>query len=489
VKRLTLRTTLSLAYTAILAVGLMVVGIAYHSLAVRLIDAEATAVLREKAGALHEHLRFDGGKPQLSYDPSDPEEVAFINDLTRYYQVYDAGTGSLLTQSPWMESLGLHYTPAEVGDMRARSEPYDVRTDRGRLRVVGTVVPAVAGRTYLVQVGEPLDGVDRALARTDELVFSMSLVGLLAALVLGRWMAGLALAPLARLAESTREVGIGRLSDRLPLRGVGDELDQIGHAFNDALGRIEQSVGEMRQFSASLAHELRTPLAVLRGEAELELAHPLSIEDRRDRLVSQIEEYDRLTRLIGQILTLARAGAGEIALTAKPVRLGAVAAAVAQQIEPVASAQGISLTCEADVALEVSGDEGWLGRLLLILLDNAIKYTDHGGRIEVRVSRDGEVAVLAVADDGIGIAPEALPRLFEPFYRVETGTIRQRPGAGLGLALAKWIVERHGGTITVSSAPGAGSTFTVRVAASPRTDGDGAPEAPRPAPVLLISRR
>ena len=143
-KRLTLRTTLSLAYTAILAFGLMVVGIAYHSLAVRLIDAEATAVLREKAGALHEHLRFDSGRPQLSYDPSDPEEVAFINDLTRYYQVYDAGTGSLLTQSPWMESLGLHYTPAEVGDMRARSEPYDVRTDRGRLRVVGTVVPAVA---------------------------------------------------------------------------------------------------------------------------------------------------------------------------------------------------------------------------------------------------------------------------------------------------------------------------------------------------------
>ena len=173
-----------------------------------------------------------------------------------------------------------------------------------------------------MQVGESLDSIDRTLAGFDRVLLWGILGGLVAAALVGRLLAARALTPLSRLAASTRTIGINNLRDRVPVRGAGDELDQVADAFNHALERVDRSVGEMRQFSAALAHELRTPIAILRGEAELELAHPLSADQRRERLLSQVDEYDRLTRLINQILTSARAEAGEITLSTESVDLG-----------------------------------------------------------------------------------------------------------------------------------------------------------------------
>ena len=281
------------------------------------------------------------------------------------------------------------------------------------------------------------------------------------AAIVGRWLAGRALEPLSRLAASTQTIGITNLNARLSARGTGDELDQVAHAFNNALARVEQSVGEMRQFSAALAHELRTPLAILRGEAELALAPSSSDEDRRQALSRQIDECDRLTRLINQILMLARAEAGEIPMASEPIDVAALAASVVDQIEPVAAARGILISRGGSRGCVVRGDAGWFERLLLILLDNAIKFTGEGGWISVTFRRSGGCARLSVTDSGSGIAADALPHVFERFYRTDRARSRQTQGAGLGLALAKWIVERHHGTISVSSRPGEGSTFTV----------------------------
>ncbi len=246
----------------------------------------------------------------------------------------------------------------------------------------------------------------------------------------------------------------------MSLRGTNDELDQVANAFNNALARVEQSVGEMRQFSAALAHELRTPLAILRGEAGLALTQTHSAAER-ERLISQIDEYDRLTRLINQILTLARAEAGEISMARQPVDLSALGSDVVEQMEPVAAARDITMTSTIVPAVIVEGDAGWLERLLLLLIDNAIKFTPKGGRITVALSRANGMATLSIADSGIGIAPEAIPRLFERFYRADPSRSRQIDGAGLGLALAKWIADRHDAAIDVTSTPGVGSTFTV----------------------------
>jgi heavy metal sensor kinase len=315
-------------------------------------------------------------------------------------------------------------------------------------------------------VGELLDRADQTLAAFDRLLVWRTLEGLVVAALLGRWLAGRALAPLSRLAQATHAIGITNLGDRLPVRGADDELDQVAHSFNQALARVEHSVGEMRQFSAALAHELRTPLAILRGDAELALNPTLSSEELRQTLTGQLDEFDRLTRLINQILTLARAETGEIPIAREPIDVAALGLSVVDQIEPVAAARGIALTCVVDGdRICVTGDAGWLERLLLILLDNAIKFTPHGGRISLTLSRRDTDACIAIADTGIGIAPDALPHVFERFYRAESARTREGAGSGLGLALAKWIVERHHATIRVDSRPGHGSTFIVTLAA------------------------
>ena len=474
---LQLRTSLAIAYTAILSVVLTAVSLGFHSALVRQLDATLAGALEEKARALHRYLRFERGAPVLTFNPQDPEEAVFVADATRYYQVYDANSGRLLVQSPGMDAVGLRYTPEEVSEFRAQSDTRDFQTDTGRLRVATTIIRPTASEAYLVQIGEPLTSIDRALVGFDRLLWLRILVGLAIAALLGRWLAGRALSPLSRLAAATHHIGIRTLSERLEVRGAGDELDQVATAFNQTLARLESSVGEMRQFSAALAHELRTPIAILRGEAELELSHPLPADARQERLASQIEEYDRLARLINQILTLARAEAGQITLSFAPVALGPMAASVTEQIEPVASARGVVLVADSTNGIFVQGDANWLERLLLILLDNAIKFTPEDGRVTVGVSSGSGRALLTVTDTGIGIPADAMPHLFERFYRIDSPASGQTSGAGLGLALAQWIVERHEGRIDVTSVVGAGTTFTVSIPALDREASHPPPSA------------
>ena len=227
-----------------------------------------------------------------------------------------------------------------------------------------------------------------AIERFERLLLWSVPLGLLTVIGAGRWMVGRALAPLVRLAEATRSISITNLQQRLPVRGAGDELDEVSLAFNDLLARQEQAIGEMRQFSAALAHELRTPLAVLRGETELALRHPGSLEEQRRHLTSQLEEFDKLSRLIGQLLTLARAEAGEIRIARERVDLSRCAASIVEQLEPVAEARGIALSCQSSNGdqIVVIGDAGWLERLLLILLDNAIKFTPEQGRVSLLIA-------------------------------------------------------------------------------------------------------
>jgi heavy metal sensor kinase len=470
VKPLSLRTTLTLAYTGVLAAILTAVGFAFHAVLVRQLNASWTESLEERARGLHRYLQFANDTATLEYDTHDAEEVAFINDATRYYQLYDANTGRLIVQSPGLESLGLRYTPQEIAEIRAHPGVQDVQTDRGRLRLSSSLMTPSTGEAYVVQVGDLLDHVDAAIRGFDRLLIWQILSSLVVAAIAGRWFAGRALAPLSRLVTATQAIDIGNLDDRLAMRGADDELDAVAKAFNHTLERVERSVGEMRQFSAALAHELRTPLAILRGEAELALTQPLHEQAVRDRLVSHIEEYDRLTRLINQILTLARAESGEIAIRREPIDLSALVLSVAEQIEPVAAAREISLTCDAPPAVIVSADAGWLERLILILLDNAIKFTPKGGRVSMVVTTPNDVAQLSIEDTGTGIPPQAIPRLFERFYQVDSSRSRQTEGAGLGLALAKWIADRHDAGIRVRSKPGEGSVFTLTLRQHGRND-------------------
>ena len=461
--RLTLRTTLTLIYTCILALLLVTLGIVYYEVLARHLDADATDDLEKMTGGLRGYIRVDAGSPVLAYDRNDPQEVTFIGEATRYFRISDANTGEPLEQSPAFAALGAGAVPADVWTHRDRALVYDVHTAQGRIRMSSSALTSNRGDAYLLQVGLPLDPIDGDLARFVRLLLWSLPVGLIVAVVTGRLMAGRALAPLARLAAATRAISVADLRRRLPVRGVNDELDEVADAFNDTLARLEQAVGEMRQFSAALAHELRTPLAALRGETELALVHGRSLDDYRRGLASQLEELDKLARLINQLLTLARAESGQIPLSRDPVDLASLGAAVVEQLEPVAQAVGLEMRFDAPAAAVVTGDQAWLQRLLLNMLDNAIKFTPAGGRIAVHVSRENGTARLDVSDTGVGIAPGALPHVFERFYRGEPDRSPHADGAGLGLALSKWIADRHGASLDVVSLPGKGSTFTVRL--------------------------
>lgn len=463
-KPLPLRASLTLVYALVLALILTAEGYAYHATLKRQLDTSVTTELEDKARALHGYLRFNGPRVTLAYDQNDADEAAFIADATRFYQVYDADRGALLLQSPGLESLGLKYTTTEVGEIRGSPVLRDVQTDRGRLRLTSTVITTPDRAVYLVQVGTLLDRLDASLDEFDRVLAVRTALGVVAATLIGLVFSAWALAPLKRLANYALGIEITNLGARLPVRGAGDELDAVAEAFNQSLARLERSVTEMRQFSAAMAHEIRTPLAILRGEAEMALAQPLSPEAARERLASQIDEYDRLTRLINQILTLARAEAGELKIAPAPVDVSALAADVREQVGPLADAKGLELAEHIEPAITARFDRGWLERLLLILLDNAIKFTPSGGRITVTVARVGGAWVLSVADTGIGIDAAALPHIFEAFYRSErAGDARHYDGAGIGLALAKWIADANGAALTVTSTVGAGTTFSLSV--------------------------
>jgi heavy metal sensor kinase len=457
---LPLRARLAASSALVSGLLLSVLSVVSYGVLGRLLDADVDMRLTELTDGLHGYLRFETEIPQVEYNTADGDQAAFVQEATRYLQIYDVATGRLLLQSDSVP-VGLRLTPDQVRTHRAQLLPFDVTTQFGRVRISNSAIRDRNGREYLVEVGLSLTTMDAALRRYRDLLLWLLPAALVAAALASWVLSSFALRPLATFAGAAREIDVRTLQRRLPTRGVRDELEDVAVAFNETLARLEHSVGEMRQFSAALAHELRTPLAALRGEIELALRGSGRDEDARTRLASQIEELDRLARLIDQILTLARAESGQIRLTFAPVDVGALAASLVEQMEPVAQARTIDLRCERNGRVVVNGDAGWLQRLLLNLLDNAIKFTREGGHVLLRVSREGRHARIDVRDTGIGMAPEVLPHVFERFFQADPARSSGTDGAGVGLSLVKWIVDRHDGTIAVDSRVGEGSTFTV----------------------------
>jgi heavy metal sensor kinase len=458
---LPLRARLTIVYTAIFGVLLTAISLISYRVLARQLDADATARLTELTEGLHGYLHFVDGTPTILFDPNDADQAAFVEEATRYYQVYDVNSGSLVVQSKAVEPFGLRFTPAEVREFGEQPGARDIATDYGRIRISSSVIAPVPGERYLMQVGLSLAPMDGALRRFLEMLMWSVPVGLIAAVFAGGWMAGLGLAPLVRFAAAAQTIDVTNLRQRLPVRGTGDELDEVAVAFNETLARLERAVEEMRQFSAALAHELRTPLAALRGEIEMSLLRRRSPEEDAKGFGSQLEELDKLKRLIDQILTLARAEAGQIPLKRDRVELSALCSTLVDQLEPVAQAKTIDLRCETSGATFVEGDPEWLERLVLNLVDNAVKFTPPGGQVTVRVAAAPDGAAVEIADTGPGIDEHVLPRIFEPFYRGDPARSSAAAGVGVGLTLVKWVVDRHKGRIGVRSRSGHGSTFEI----------------------------
>ncbi len=322
----------------------------------------------------------------------------------------------------------------------------------------------IGNQSYLVQVAAPLDDFYAALHRFALLLFVSIPILLLCAACGGYWLSWRALAPFEQVTDTARSIGIQNLSSRLVVPQTRDVLQRLSETFNSMLERLEAAFKKITQFTADASHELRTPIAVMRTRAEVSLRKARTVEEYREALRRNHSDLEKTSELVERLMLLARADYGAQVLRFSTVDLGDVVRDSCNQGRTLSEIKQISLHEQTpDGPIWVSADAHALRRLFLILIDNAIKYTPAGGRVEVFVATENGSALAAVRDSGIGIAAEHLPNVFERFYRVDKARSRESGGVGLGLSIGRWIAEAHAGGIEVESTPGQGSIFQVRL--------------------------
>jgi signal transduction histidine kinase len=328
-----------------------------------------------------------------------------------------------------------------------------------------TYVLPLAGSTDRLVALAPLGAIDGSIAGFRRLVVLLVALAALASLGAGYALAGRALRPVAALTDTAGEIARSRdFGHRVPVGARQDELGRLAATFNGMLSSLEEAYEAQRRFVSDASHELRAPLTAIQANLELLERYPgMPPEERQEAVGEASREAHRLARLVGDLLALARADDG-LALRREEVALDAVAREAFDEARHLA--RGHRLALERVEPATVVGDRDRLKQLLLVLLDNAVKYTPPEGEVRLAVRRDGATAEVVVADTGIGIGPEDLPRVFERFYRADPARGRDTGGTGLGLPIARWIAEQHGGEVRLESAPGRGTRATVRLPAA-----------------------
>lgn len=374
-----------------------------------------------------------------------------------------APDGKVLLTSDAMDALPNPWPvpPPPPADLLFQTEP---GTSPGTpSRTCSQWVNSPDGTTRIVQATYLLDQVNASLSRFIEICVAALGAAAVLAVVGGRILAARSLRPVGTMATAARRISVENLADRLERSGTGDELDQLAETFNDMLTRLEKQVAQLHQFIADAAHELRTPLAALRGNAEVALSGRRPADELRAVLADAIEEYDRLSRIADDLLLLARADAGQKLIRSARFPLDRAVVDVVDLFSPEAEERGVSLILSDRNEIWIDGDDGRLRQMLSNLLDNAIKFTPDGGTVRVSQSTSNGMIELTVRDTGVGIAPEHLPHVFDRFYRADRARTHDGGGAGLGLSICRTIVEAHGGDIRLTSRPGGGTTVSVRI--------------------------
>ena len=439
-----LRARLLIWYTVILAVVIATFAATLCYLYWRSLVADVDEGLQTSAAGLVQGLR-----PTASgdFDLVLPGEYRQVDGVTTapptYYIVWNAD-GELIDRSP--------------GDIAVAAPPAPGIVTREGRRELTTTGPDGA----VVLVGRNL-----ADTRGDVLAFAGTaaaggLIALVVSLLGGWFLAGRALTPVARISQAAAAMTAGDLTARIAVERTENELEQVALALNQAFDRLHQAVENERRFTADASHELRTPLATISAEIEWALARPRTADEYRRCLDTAQRAADRMRRVVERLLTLAHADAGAAALQRAPVGLGPVVNDAVGIVKPLAEQRRVTIETRLDAATVV-GDRDRLTDLATNLVSNAIRYNRDGGRVRVEVWPDGDDACLRVADTGTGISADDLPRIFERFFRADKARTADSGGAGLGLAIAKWIVEAHGGRIACTSTAGHGTEVLVRL--------------------------
>jgi two-component system, OmpR family, heavy metal sensor histidine kinase CusS len=445
--QLVLRFTLAAAL--LLCCGLTV----FYFIVVRHAFEEDNVFLADKIFALRADLSRPGGANALNEELKLPRNT---KNITYWVRVLDTH-GAIVAETPFMNDLlpaGIF--PKAQSAIPSIWSPHDFRT-RGRSFALVANIEKVGEQFYTIQVAQDRSADESFTREFGALLVIVLFFGILAAGVIAITVTKRGLRPLAEMTRSFKRVGPTHLNERVPPTGWPRELQPLALAFDDMLDRLEDSFTRLSQFSADIAHEIRTPVANIRGEAEVALTRPRTPEEYREVIESNVSECERLSGIIDNLLFLARAetAQGQIQRTSFDGR--AEIAKIAAFYQTIAEEQQIVIAC--DGAGTIFADPLLFVRAVSNLVENALRFTPAGGRIQISITTDENESRLSVSDTGCGIPQKHISRIFDRFYRVDPS--RSAGGAGLGLALVKSIAELHGGAATIKSTIDHGTVVTL----------------------------
>jgi len=452
-----IRTRLTLWYAGVLVVSLMAFALITYYAAANIFYQRQDEVLRSTAETVASAYMEELDEEQ-SVAKANQVVLAELVFPNRYVEVTDA-SGQVIAWSANLNGRVLPIPATTLSDARKQSISFAVVND---LRLA--VVPLARNRDVgYAAVAEPLSVVDAGLSRLRrDFIAGVPLVLLLASIG-GYFLARKTLSPIALMNQQTQRITAENLSARLDVMNEADELGGLATTINHLLARLDHSFKEQQRFVADASHELRTPLAVLRGETEVALSQTRSVAEYKASLNLIKDEAERLSRIVEDLFILARQPLDQPRVVKAPVSLKQLVGECARAAQVLAAQKELKVTVNAPIDLTVDGDEELLQRMILNLLDNAVKYTPAQGEIGIELASNNGDARILVRDSGIGIPQEDQPHVFDRFYRVDKARSRVMGGAGLGLSIAYWIATAHGGRIIVESQAGRGSKFTVQL--------------------------
>lgn len=413
---------------------------------------EDNEVLADKVAAVRADLSAPGGVHVIT---EGLKNVSAGERATYWVRVLDSGD-RILAETPGMSALLPPAVFSAAPAKNAAQDPKDFRTDN-RLFSLASSAHEAAGERFIIQVAQDRTVDDQFMKKFGALLAAVIALGVAASTIIAFTVTKRGLRPLGEMTRALKRVGPKQLHQQVSPVGWPRELQPLAVAFDDMLHRLEDSFVRLSQFSADIAHELRTPIGNIRGEAEVALTRSRSPEEYREVIESTIVECQHLGQIVDNLLFLARTDAAEGHLQRSSFNGRAAIEKIAAYHELIAEEQKLTIRCQGEGSFVA--DEMLFSRAVNNLVENAVHHTPAGGSIEITVANRSPHSEVSVKDTGAGIAAEHLPRVFDRFYRADSA--RSSEGVGLGLALVKSIMDLHGGSAQIESTPGRGTTVTL----------------------------
>jgi heavy metal sensor kinase len=454
--RHTLAFRLTLWYAGIFSLSACIAFIFFYFLMTSMFRDQTDRDLYRQAGIFSSIMARDGVAVVKRF--ADLESQASGEKKIFYRLFYPTGISFSSSNMSYWQDIGVTRANIEQA-LQGSSQIYETLTIPNRTEQVRILYSNI-GAGVILQLGQSLENVANFVEAFRKIVIATLAMLVLLSAGFGWFLARRAVSGVQAVTHTARSITAGSLEERVPVNTRGDEIDQLATTFNAMLDRIQHLVEGIREISDNVAHDLKSPLTRIRGAAEIALTTGKSLLEFEQMAASNIEECDRLLDMINTMLMISQTEAGVGELVHEDVDVTQIVQDACDLFQPMAADKGVDLVCEKAERATMKGDMSLLQRMVANLMDNAIKYTQTGGRVDVSVHvKDRHEIALTVVDTGVGISKTELAHIFERFYRCDPS--RSTTGAGLGLSLAKAIAQAHQGQITVKSETGKGSTFMV----------------------------